>query len=214
MLPNIPLFSGLEEAEAKTLASKVVTRHYPRNTIIVSEGDHSDSLYCILSGRVKVFLNDDEGKEVILNEQVAGDYFGEVALLDSGPRSASVMTLEDSKMAVISKVDFDEFLFQHRRATRKIMCGLIKRLRALTDNVRSLALMDVYGRVARVLLELAEEEGDTLVIREALTQKDIANRIGASREMVSRILKELKTGGYIEIHKKHIVIKEKLPHGW
>ena len=214
MLPNIPLFSGLEEAELQALSSKAVTRHYPRNTIIISEGDVSDSLYCILSGRVKVFLNDDEGKEVILNNQGPGDYFGEMALLDSGPRSASVMTIEDSKMVVISKVDFDEFLLLHRDAMRKIMCGLIKRLRALTDNVRSLALMDVYGRVARVLLELSVKEGDTLVIKEGLTQQDIASRVGASREMVSRILKELRTGGYIEIHNKHIVIKEKLPHGW
>jgi len=214
MLPNIPLFSDLEEEERKTLSSKAITRHYPRNTIIINEGDSSDSLYFILSGRVKVFLNDDEGKEVILNTQGTGDYFGEMALLDSGPRSASVKTLEDSKMAVISKTDFDEFLFLHREATRKIMRCLVKRLRALTDNVRSLALMDVYGRVARVLLELAVKEGDHLVVRETLTQQDIANRVGASREMVSRILKELKTGGYIEIHKKHITIREKLPHGW
>lgn len=214
MLPDIPLFSGLEETEASALASKLVMRHYPRNTIIISEGDDSDSLFCILSGRVKVFLNDDEGKEVILNDQGAGEYFGEMALLDSGPRSASVMTLEDSKMAVISKTDFDEFLFLHRDATRKIIRGLIMRLRALTDNVRSLALMDVYGRVARVLLELAVEEGDTMVIKDELTQQDIASRVGASREMVSRVMKELRTGGYIEIHKKHIVIKEKLPHGW
>ena len=214
MLPDIPLFSDLEETELDALSSKVVTRHYPRNTIIISEGDISDSLYCILSGRVKVFLSDDEGKEIILNSQGPGDYFGEMALLDAGPRSASVMTLEECRMALISKADFDEFLNQHREATRKIMCQLVKRLRALTDNVRSLALMDVYGRVARVLLELAEEKGDRLVIREELTQQDIANRVGASREMVSRILKELKTGGYIEVKKKHIVIKEKLPHGW
>ena len=159
MLPKIPLFSDLEEAELQALSSKAVTRHYPRNTIIISEGDISDSLYCILSGRVKVFLNNELGKEVILNNQGPGDYFGEMALLDAGPRSASVMTIEDSNMVVISKADFDEFLFLHRDAMRKIMCGLIKRLRALTDNVRSLALMDVYGRVARVLLELAVKEG-------------------------------------------------------
>jgi CRP/FNR family cyclic AMP-dependent transcriptional regulator len=214
MLPNIPLFSDLEETEASALAGKMVMRHYPRNTIIISEGDHSDSLYCILSGRVKVFLNDEEGKEVILNDEGPGDYFGELALLDSGPRSASVVTLEDCKMAVISKADFEEFLSLHRDATRKIMRGLVKRLRALTDNVRSLALMDVYGRVARVLLELAVEEGDALVIRETLTQQDIASRVGASREMVSRILKELRTGGYIEVRKKHIVIRKTLPHHW
>lgn len=214
MVLSIPLFSDLEEAELKALSSRVITRRFARNTIILSEGDISDALYCILSGRVKVFLNDDEGKEVILNNQGPGDYFGEMALLDAGPRSASVMTIEDCRISIISKVDFDEFLDQNKEASRKIMRGLVKRLRALTDNVRSLALMDVYGRVARVLLGLAVEEGDTLVIKEGLTQQDIANRVGASREMVSRILKELRTGGYIEVHKRHIIIKEKLPHGW
>lgn len=214
MVLSIPLFSDLEEAELKALSSRVITRRFARNTIILSEGDISDALYCILSGRVKVFLNDDEGKEVILNNQGPGDYFGEMALLDAGPRSASVMTIEDCRISIISKGDFDEFLDQNKEASRKIMRGLVKRLRALTDNVRSLALMDVYGRVARVLLGLAVEEGDTLVIKEGLTQQDIANRVGASREMVSRILKELRTGGYIEVHKRHIIIKEKLPHGW
>jgi len=214
MLSSIPLFSDLDETQLQALSRRAVIRHYPRNTIILSEGDSSDSLYCIISGRVKVFLNDEEGKEVILNNQQSGDYFGELALLDSGPRSASVMTLEDCRLYVISKADFDEFLDQHQEASRRIMAGLVSRLRALTENVRSLALMDVYGRVARVLLELAIEEDGVLIIKDTLTQQDIASRVGASREMVSRILKELKTGGYIEINKKHIVIKEKLPHGW
>jgi len=214
MLPDIPLFSSLTDAELQALSGKVVTRFYPRNTIILSEGDDSGSLYCILSGRVKVFLNDEEGKEIILTNQGVGDYFGEMALLDAGPRSASVMTLEDCKISLISKVDFDAFLDLHKEAARNIMRGLVKRLRALTNNVRSLALMDVYGRVARVLLELAEEEGGRLIVKNELTQQDIANRVGASREMVSRILKELKTGGYIEMQNKRFVIKEKLPHGW
>jgi len=215
MLEKIPLFADLDKAELEFLTRRAVTRQYPRNTILMTEGDYSDSLYCILSGRVKVFLNDDDGKEVILNVQGPGEYFGELALLDSGPRSASVMALEKCKLTVISKADFEDFLAKHETAQKKIMLGMIKRLRALTENVRTLALLDVYGRVARVLLQLARPVGDVLVIKEDLRQQDIANRVGSSREMVSRILKDLRTGGYIEIDEnKHIVIKERLPAGW
>jgi CRP/FNR family cyclic AMP-dependent transcriptional regulator len=215
MLKNIPLFADLDDVEMEFLSRRAVTRQYPRNTIFMTEGDYSDSLYCILSGRVKVFLNDDEGKEVILNVQGPGEYFGELALLDSGPRSASVMALETCRLSVISKAVFEDFLANHESAQKKIMLGMVKRLRALTENVRTLALLDVYGRVARVLLQLARPVGDMLVINEDLRQQDIANRVGSSREMVSRVLKDLRTGGYIEIDEnRHIVIKEKLPAGW
>jgi CRP/FNR family cyclic AMP-dependent transcriptional regulator len=215
MLKNIPLFADLDDAELEFLTRRAVTRQYPRNTIFMTEGDYSDSLYCILSGRAKVYLNDDEGKEVILNVQGPGEYFGELALLDSGPRSASVMALEKCRLLVISKADFEDFLANHAAAQKKIMLGMVKRLRALTENVRTLALLDVYGRVARVLLQLARPVGDVLVIKEELRQQDIASRVGSSREMVSRVLKDLRTGGYIEVDEnRHIVIKEKLPAGW
>ncbi len=215
MLKNIPLFADLDDAELEFLSRRAVTRKFPRNAVFMTEGDYSDSLYCILSGRVKVYLNDDEGKEVILNVQGPGEYFGELALLDSGPRSASVMALEKCRLSVISKADFEEFLDNHAAAQKKIMLGMVKRLRALTENVRTLALLDVYGRVARVLLQLARPVGDVLVINEELRQQDIANRVGSSREMVSRVLKDLREGGYIEIDEnRHIVIKEKLPAGW
>ena len=170
--------------------------------------------HVIRSGSVKVFLSNDEGKEIILNIQRAGEYFGELALIDSGPRSASVITQEKSVLSLISKPDFEAFLHQHPVATVKIMRGLIKRLRALTESVRSLALMDVYGRVAGLLLKLSKPEGDLRVIRDTLTQQDIADRVGASREMVSRILKDLREGGYIEVHDRHITLLERLPHGW
>ena len=214
MLQNIPLFSSLGEAELASLSKKVITRQFPRNTVIINEGDHSDSLYIINSGSVKVFLSDNEGKEVILNTQGTGEYFGELALLDSQPRSASVITTEKSSLSIISKADFEAFLEKHPEANLKIMRGIIKRLRLLSEDVKSLALMDVYGRVARVLLQLAKEKGGTLVINQGVTQQDIASRVGASREMVSRILKDLKTGGYIEVKGRVITIKEKLPHGW
>ena len=214
MLDRIPLFSDLDKSELELLSTRTVTRQYPRNTIIINEGDRSDSLYIIRSGSVKVFLGNNEGKEVILNIQKSGEYFGELALIDSGPRSASVITREKSTLSLISKSDFEDFLRQHPAASAKIMRGLVKRLRALTENVRSLALMDVYGRVARLLLKLSQPEGDVRVIREALTQQDIADQVGASREMVSRILKDLWEGGYIEIHDRHITLQEGLPHGW
>jgi CRP/FNR family cyclic AMP-dependent transcriptional regulator len=214
MLDQIPLFSDLDTAELELLSTKMVTRKYPRNTVVINEGDQSDSLYVIRSGSVKVFLGNDEGREIILNVQRAGEYFGELALIDSGPRSASVMTQEKTALSIISKADFEDFLRQHPPANAKIMRGLVKRLRALTDNVRSLALMDVYGRVARLLIKLSQPEGEVRVIRDALTQQDIADRVGASREMVSRILKDLREGGYIEIHDRHITLQERLPHGW
>lgn len=214
MLHNIPLFSDLDEAELATLTEKAVTRQYQRHTIIINEGDNSDSLYIINSGRVKIILGDEEGKEVILNTQGEGEYFGELALLDPAPRSASVMTTEKCSLTMISKTDFDDFLEKHPEANLKIMRNIIKRLRLLSEDVKSLALMDVYGRVARVLLQLSKDVEGSLVVEDGLTQQDIASRVGASREMVSRVLKDLKTGGYIDIKDRVITIREKLPHSW
>ena len=161
-----------------------------------------------------MFPGNEEGREIILNVQRTGEYFGELALIDSGPRSASVMTQEKTALSIISKADFEAFLRQHPTANVKIMRGLVKRLRALTENVRSLALMDVYGRVARLLLKLSQPEGEVRVIRDALTLQDIADRVGTSRERVSRILKDLREGDYIEVHDHHITLRERLPHGW
>ncbi len=214
MLSKIELFANLDNDELEELGSKVITRQYPRNTIILNEGDTSDSLYLILSGSVKIFLGNEDGKEVILNTQGPGEYFGEMALLDPAPRSASVITTEKSKLSIISKQDLEAFLRQHPGTMLKILQHSFKRLRALTDTVGSLALLDVYGRVARLLLQLAEEEDGVKVIKEEMTQQDMANRIGSSREMVSRIMKDLRTGGYIEMQGKHIVIKRELPHAW
>lgn len=214
MLSNIPLFAGLQDDDLKAISSHAVTKTYTKNTVIINEGDESDSLYVIIAGRVKVFLSDEDGKEVILSTQEAGDYFGELALIDEAPRSASVMTLEDSKMSIISKRDFEGCLTRHPQIALLVIKGLTKRLRNLTDNVKSLALMDVYGRVARTLLSLATDEDGKLVVSQRLTQRDIASMVGASREMVSRILKDLSLGGYITVGKKSITINEKLPSAW
>lgn len=213
-LKNISLFEGLPEGDLQAITKLAVTRQYPKNTLVICEGDSSDSLYIVLSGKVKVFLNDEDGKEVTLNIQGEGEYFGELAMLDDAPRSASVVTLEDSQLAVVSKAAFEECLENNPKIALTVIRGLARRLRELTENVRSLALMDVYGRVARTLLELAEEKDGKLVVTQRLTQRDIASLVGASREMVSRILRDLTVGGYISSKNKIITIHERLPPAW
>jgi CRP/FNR family cyclic AMP-dependent transcriptional regulator len=203
----------LTEAELRTLSAEGVVKAFPKQAVIVNEGDETDSLYVILSGRVKVFLSDEAGKEIVLGTQGPGEYFGEM-VLDGGPRSASVMTLEPCRFAVVPKQKFREFLRTHSDFSVHLIEKLIRRTRALTDSVKSLALMDVYGRVARLLLELATEEDDRLVIHEKLTQQDIASRVGASREMISKILKDLSAGGYVTVEQKRITINKTPPKHW
>jgi len=209
-LRAIPLFEGVPEADLRALAERTVTRSYPKQAILVSEGDESDSLYLILAGRVKVYLSDESGKELILAIKGAGQYFGEM-VLDSQPRSASVMTLEPSQFAVLSRDDFRAFLLRHAEVALQLIQNLIRVARGLNQNVRSLAMLDVYGRVARILLELAVEQGGKLVIPEKLTQKDIAARVGASREMINRILRDLSHGGYVTVVDGRITINKAPP---
>jgi CRP/FNR family cyclic AMP-dependent transcriptional regulator len=214
MLEHVELFAGLAPDELARLSSRAVIHSYPRNTIIINQGDVSNSLHVIVSGRVKVYLSNEEGKEVILNSQGPGESFGEMALLDARPRSASVITTESSKLAIISKVDFEQFLQDHPQVMLKILQQAFARLRALTETVGSLALLDVYGRVARLLLQSAETVDGVTLVQQPMTQQDIASHIGSSREMVSRILKDLKTGGYIEMKGKQIILRQTLPHAW
>jgi CRP/FNR family cyclic AMP-dependent transcriptional regulator len=195
MLQNIPLFSVLDEDELDAISRLAVRRNYPKNSVIINEGEHTDSLYVILSGKVKIFLTDEQQREVIVAIQGAGDYFGELVLLDEAPRSASVMTMEPSTLLLFSKGAFEHYLGNHPKIAISLMRGLAQRLRATTENVKSLALMDVYGRIARTLLQLAKQEDDHFVIHEKLTHQDLANIVGASREMVSRIMKDLARGG-------------------
>jgi len=214
LLKKLPLFAKLNDKDIVSLSACLVLKAYPKNSILVNEGDETDSLFIIESGKVKVFLSDEEGKEVILNILSVGDYFGEIALLDDQPRSASVMSLENSRFWLISKKEFESWLVQYPDIALLLLKDMSSRLRFLTDNVKSLALMDVYGRVARTLLSLAKERDGRLEIEQKLTQQDIACMVGASREMVSRILKELVVGGYISVNKSIITINEKLPSHW
>lgn len=212
-LKKIPLFAGLTDEDLRALADKAVTRTFPKNMILINEGDITDSLYVILSGKVKVYLGDESGKELLLDVKGPGEYFGEMAL-DEGSRSASVMTAETSQLAAITRNDFKSFLRDHPDIALHVMNNLIRMVRGLNENVKSLAMLDVYGRVSRLLLDLAIEQDGNLVILEKLTQKDMASRVGASREMINRILRDLTTGGYIKLEGGKIIIKRTPPNRW
>jgi CRP/FNR family transcriptional regulator, cyclic AMP receptor protein len=212
-LVGIPLFAGVQEEALRPLAEKALIRAFPKNTIVVHEGDMSQSLYLILAGKVRVFLGDESGKELIVDIKGPGEYFGEMAL-DEKPRSASVMTMEASRFAIISKADFRGFLEAHPNIGFHVIENLIQLVRGMNGNMKSLAMMDVYGRVARMLLDLATEVDGKLVIADRLTQKDMAARVGASREMINRILKDLSTGGYIKVEGGRITITKTPPARW
>ena len=213
MTTRAPSPYTLSEAELKAIAAHGVPRTYPKHAVVVSEGDTTDSLYVILEGRVKIYASDDEGHEIVFGTQGPGEYFGEM-VLDEGPRSASVVALEKSRFIVVPKQQLREFIAHNPEFALNMMKKLITRVRALTASVKSLALMDVYGRVARLLVQLAEQGDDALVIHERLTQQDLASRIGASREMVGRVLKDLIEGGYLSMQRNKIVINRRPPAHW
>jgi len=193
---------------------KIATvRNYPKHTILMNEGDDTDSLYVVLGGRVRVYVSDENGREVHVNSIGPGEFFGEVTL-DGRPRSASVMSVEDCRCAIVRQTELLALIEKEPKFALHMIRKLASRVRDLTENVRSLALMDVYGRVARLLLELANERDGRLVIDEPLTHKDIASRVGASREMISRIFSDLTTGGYVIKEEGKLVIVKKPPPRW
>lgn len=215
VLAEIPLFAGLSADDIATISSHAVARNYAKHAIIMNEGESSESVYVILTGRIKVYANDAGGNEIILNFQGPGEYFGEMALLDEAPRSASVMTLEPTRLAIISKQDFCSCMAKRPDIGFELIHALVHRIRVLTEKVKSLGLEDVYRRVTRTLLSLATSQHDQkLVIEQRLTHQEIANMVGSSREMVSRIMKDLSRGGYICVEDKRIVINKKLPAAW
>jgi CRP/FNR family cyclic AMP-dependent transcriptional regulator len=210
VLRSVPLFSALPEEQLATLATCVTLRKYPRSTFILRAGEETDGLYIMLSGRAKVLIPDEEGHEVILSVVGPREFFGEMGLLDDHPRSASVETLEQCELMRVSKADFMRCLSDNFELAMRIMRGLVKRLREADRQIESLALMDVYGRVARVLLDLAEEIEGKRTILKAPPKQEIARMIGASREMVSRVMKDLQTSGHIRVDKRRIVLLDKM----
>ncbi|MGA2549442.1 MAG: Crp/Fnr family transcriptional regulator [Burkholderiaceae bacterium] len=197
----------------RRIAEKGQVRSYPARAILLNEGDPGDALYIILSGKVKAFAIGSSGKEVVYNVHGPGEYLGELSL-DGQPRSASIMTLEPTTCSVVHAGNLRNFIAEHPDFALHLIHKLIRLVRQSTENVKSLALDDVYSRVVRLLMENAVTRDGKLVIEERLTQQGIADRVGSSREMVSRIFKELTVGKYIAVESKQIVILKKPPPAW
>jgi CRP/FNR family cyclic AMP-dependent transcriptional regulator len=213
-MANEALIESIADTRVRELARIGQLRSMPRGTVFIHEGERGDSLYVILAGRVKVFVADDEGREMVLDIHEPGDYVGEMSL-DGRPRAASVITMEPTVCSVLSREVLRSAIAADPDVAMHLISTLIGRARAATESVRNLALMDVYGRVARLLLSLAVEQPDgRLVVTEKLTQQEIADRVGASRDMVSRIFKDLTKGGYVTVVDRRIVINRKPPARW
>jgi len=210
LLRNVPLFSMLPEGQLQLLTQVLSRKAYPKNSTIIAAGDPTDAMYIVVSGRLKVVMSDKQGQEVILAILSQGEFFGEMGLIAQAPRSATVTTIEPCELLTITRADFNKCLQGNFDLTMNVIRGLVKRLREADRKIGSLALMDVYGRVARLLLEMAETIDGQKVITKKLTKRDIAKMIGASREMVSRVMKELQASGRIEVRAGEILLRDSL----
>jgi len=191
--PSAAQLQGITDTFVRQLAALGRLRTYPKNTVFITEGDSSDSVFVILTGRVKVFISDTEGHEMILDTQGPGEY---------------------STFAVVARDPIREAIRQDPDFALDMISKIIDRARLATSGMKDLALLDVYGRVARLLLNMGVEKNGKLVIPDKLTQQEIAERVGASRDMVSRIFRDLTAGGYISVEHRYITINKKPPARW
>jgi len=210
LIRRVPLFETLTQAQAESVAQAVVKRRYKRGEVIVEQGQKSNVLVIVLAGRARVVTADNKGGEVILATLSEGHYVGEMSLIDNQPHSATVLADLPTDVLILGRDEFARCLPEENSMAYAVLMGLVQRLRYADRKIESLALMDVYGRVARALLEFAEPDNDGhLVILERVSRQDVAKIIGASREMVSRVMKDLEDRGYIETHEDgSISIKE------
>ena len=206
ILKTVQLFSSLSDEQLRVLQPCLQQRSYPRGSFILRAGEETDALYIILAGRVKILIPDEQGREVILAVMGPSEFFGEMGLLDDKSRSASVETLETCQMLRFSKSGFVACLKDNFDLAMIIIRNLVRRLREADRKIESLALIDVYGRVARLLLDQAEEIDGTWIVRSAPPKQEIARMIGASREMVSRVIKDLQQRGYIRTEKRKVFL--------
>ena len=198
----------------RELAAQGTVRKYRKGTIVIAEGDVGDTMFVVLAGQVKACSIDASDKEITYGVFGIGEYFGEMAL-DGAPRSCNVVTLQSTVCAVITRARLLAFIAKRPEFSLELIAKIIRRLRATTNNARSLAFIDVYGRLTQCLYELAQPMKDgTQRIADRLTHQEIASRVGCSREMVSRILKDLETGGYLAFDERRIVLLKKLPLRW
>jgi CRP/FNR family transcriptional regulator, cyclic AMP receptor protein len=212
LIRRVPLFSMLTDAQASSVSDAIVKRRYRRGDRIVEQGKKSNALFIMLTGRARVISTDSRGREVILATLQPGAYIGEMSLIDNEPHSASVQAEIQTDVLELARQDFARCLPENNSMAYAVMKGLVQRLRHADGQIESLALMDVYGRVARALLEFATPDGDgQMVIREKISRSDIAKMVGASREMVSRVMKDLEERGFVEtLENGSMLVKEHL----
>jgi CRP/FNR family cyclic AMP-dependent transcriptional regulator len=207
-LSTVPLLSGLDASEIARFAELTRERAYPRGSIIVFEDDPGDSLFIVRAGRVKVVLIGEDGREVILGILGVGDHFGELSLIDGQPRSAHVIAMEDSQLIVLRREDFRRRVEESPAVAWALLVELSRRLRRADEQIGRLVLLDVDGRIARLLLDAAAESGGT-TIEKRLTHQTIAQMIGASRETVSRAMRSFQDRGLISVHRRQISIADR-----
>jgi CRP-like cAMP-binding protein len=212
LIRRVPLFSMLTNEQARAVADGVVKRRYRRGELVVEQGKKSNALFIMLNGRARVLTADSRGREVILAVLEAGDYVGEMSLIDNQPHSASVRCEVQCDMLILGRAEFARCLPENSSLSYAIMRGLVTRLRSADRQIESLALLDVYGRVARTLLDMAEDVDGEKVIRSKVSRQDMAKIVGASREMVSRVMKDLEERGVIEtLESGAVLLKNRLP---
>ena len=198
----------------RALARRGVVKSYRKNTVLIEEGDPGDSLYIILAGRLRAYAGNDKGREITYGSYGPGDYLGEMSL-DGGPRSASVITLEPSVCALVTRHTLEQHLRDEPAFAFELLAKVIRRARAATLSMRQMALNDVYGRLRLLLGELAQTQADgSRSIDRMPTHQDIAHRLGCTREMVSRLLKDLERGGYVRVEGRRLVLLRELPARW
>jgi len=200
----------LKPEHIEALSKHGSVRQFPADTLLVSEGERGDHLYVVLEGRVRVFVSDAQGREVILNSHGPGEFFGELALIDQAPRSASVICVEPSRLLLVGRQAYERAVADCPSLALHVLSALPQRVRSLTQSLKTMALQDVTGRVTEVLLRLARDEGDQLVVEPRPTQQEIASRVGASREMVSRVMKDLSARGLLVVQGKTLVLRKEL----
>jgi CRP/FNR family transcriptional regulator, cyclic AMP receptor protein len=204
-LASIPLLSGLDRAELARFADMTRERSYPKGSVILFEDDPGDSLFLVKNGRVKVVLIGEDGREVILGILTVGDHFGELSLIDGHPRSAHVIAMDDAQLIVLRREDFRRRVEESPRVAWALLVEISRRLRRADEQIGSLVLLDVDGRIARLLLDAAAESGSA-TIEKRLTHQTIAQMIGASRETVSRAMREFQDNGLISVQRRQISI--------
>ncbi len=198
----------------RQLASRGTQRHYRANSVLIEEGDIGDAIYIVLAGKLRAFVSDARGREITLGLHGPGEYVGEMSL-DGGPRSASVQAVEPTVCAVVTRESMREYIAADPEFALGLIVRLIRRARLATESARSMALLDVYGRLRRLLEDRAQPRPDgTRFMAERLTHQAIASEIGCSREMVSRLLKDLEAGGYVTLRARQLTIVKDLPVRW